>query len=218
MPDDARPFTDMMGFWSSCPIFEVRSARRTRSSAGPALRCLRARANMKAGAASAAPTPNRKAPAVSLTEAECRASRLPGPGGAPRLLSSYSRRLFVGVIEVGEGARLDLASERFCGLLDLLSQVHVRFGELGWLTLRQSQQIRDHEHLRVAPRPRPDADGGDVQVLGDPRSELCRDAFQDDRERACLLEGARLFEDPGGSLLTAALHPIASHPVHRLRG
>src|SRR6266540_3898715 len=144
MPDDARPFTDMMGFLSSCPIFEVRSARRTTSSAGPALRRLRARANTKAATARArpAPTPNRKAPAVSLTEPECRASRLPSPGGVRRLRSSYSRRLLVGVIGVGKGARLDLASERFCGLRDLLAQVRVRLGELGRLALRQSQQIR----------------------------------------------------------------------------
>src|SRR6266511_6270217 len=115
MPEDARPFTDMMGFLSSCPIFEVRSARRPASSSGPALGCLRARAHTKAATAEAmrpAPAPNRKAPAVSLTEAECRAYCLPGPGGVPRRRTCYWRRLLVGVLGVGEGARLDLSCER----------------------------------------------------------------------------------------------------------
>jgi hypothetical protein len=80
----------------------------------------------------------------------------------------------------------------------------------------QAEQVVPDEDLPVAARPRPDADGGDVDGAGDTLGEGHGHALDDQGEAARVGDGDGVFEDGLGGLVGAALHLEAPHRVHAL--
>src|SRR5205823_3095411 len=93
--------------------------------------------------------------------------------------------------------------------------VHVLLRELRHLLVK-SQQIVDHEDLRVRPAPRADPDRGDLELLRDLRTEVRRHRLEHDRERPRLLERMSLVEDLRRGL-TPSLDAVATQAIDRLR-
>ncbi len=62
---------------------------------------------------------------------------------------------------------------------------------------------------------------GNRKPLGDLGGEVERNAFEDDRERARVLDGgassSRRSRPPGHAAALLSLHLVAAHAVHRLR-
>ena len=79
----------------------------------------------------------------------------------------------------------------------------------------------EDEHLAVAVRAGADADGRDLQLGGDLRGEVERDALEDHGEGAGLLHRTRVVEHAlalaGAVTVAASLHAVAAHAMDRLR-
>lgn len=60
--------------------------------------------------------------------------------------------------------------------------------ELGRETLEYAQQVMRNQHLPIASNACTDADGGDIQTLGNKLSQTSRDRFKHQAETAGLLQ------------------------------
>ena len=70
-----------------------------------------------------------------------------------------------------------------------------------------------HQHLSIAVRASPDADGGHGERSRDRRSDLLWHAFEDDGTRAGMGRGLRIGHQP----VDVPLHAVAAELVHGLR-
>ena len=73
------------------------------------------------------------------------------------------------------------------------------------------------QHLAVGLVAGADADGGDLQLLGDLRGHVAGDHLHEDREGTGLLDGVGVCEHPLGRIATA-LDAIATQGVLRTAG
>ena len=81
-----------------------------------------------------------------------------------------------------------------------------------------AEQVLVDEHLAVAAASGADADGDDVELLGDEGRQGRRDAFEHHREGARLLHLVCVLNDTLGGVGVFALHLEAPKGVDRLRG
>src|SRR4051812_39720650 len=90
---------------------------------------------------------------------------------------------------VGEPALAHLAAVRLDRLADLRPALDVALDEPRPQVAVQPEHVLDDEHLPVAVRPGPDADGRDRHRLGDPLPQFRRHAFDYKGERTGPLDG-----------------------------
>src|SRR3569833_319150 len=74
-----------------------------------------------------------------------------------------------------------------------------------------------HKNLTVAPGPRADADGGDMERIGNPGREFRWNAFQHDGKSAQLFESLGLAFDLDSGAVRLPLHVKSAIGTHRLR-
>ncbi len=86
------------------------------------------------------------------------------------------------------------------------------------MAVMKAEHVVKHEHLSVRVRTGPDADGGTSDVLGDHLSEYVGYSFEDHRKDSGLVERLCVGKQRLGRLGTLALHPVATHRMHRLGG
>ena len=80
----------------------------------------------------------------------------------------------------------------------------------------EAQDVVEDQHLAVAVRTGPDADGRNLHGLGDHGGHQSGHALQHDREAAGVGEGLGRVNQVQGGRGVAALHLVSTHGVHRL--
>ena len=76
----------------------------------------------------------------------------------------------------------------------------------------------EHQHLTIASRAGTDADRGDVDGVGDHRTDLLGHALDDEREASGMLEGLGVIDEGQRRIVLTTLDPETAHGVDRLRG
>src|SRR4029077_420090 len=99
------------------------------------------------------------------------------------------------VLRGWEGAVAHVLVEGAGGGLDGLTEFGVLADEFRDVVGIQSEDVLDDEHLGVALRPRPDADGGHRERFRHPLTKRARDALEDDRKGARCLQRMCVVED-----------------------
>ena len=114
------------------------------------------------------------------------------------------------------GAHLaDVRAERVDDGVAELGEALRELRRSGRATARADRCRRAPARRTPAPAPMPIV--GMRDLVGDARREVRRDRLEHDRERARLLERARVGEDLLGGVVAAALHLESAERVHALR-
>ena len=167
------------------------------ASAGPA-QAVRPPATARAGSGEQGTAHARQYAGLRRTTGPARAAQKvwSGPGKVPAL----------DVLVVGPRRAEQLAVE-----------VGVLLDEGGHPAGAQAEGVVPDQHLAVALDAGADADGRDHQLLGDLRGDVAGHHLHHDRERAGVLDGVGVGEDPLGRV-AAALDAVAAEGVLALRG
>src|SRR5687768_3293637 len=96
-------------------------------------------------------------------------------------------------------------------------QVGIALGELRLEVGEHAQQVVRQENLPVGTGPGADADGGDLELLGNGLRDLRRHRLELEHEAAGVLDRERVLEDLHGCLGGAALDAKPAEHRHRVR-
>ena len=125
-------------------------------------------------------------------------------------------RVFGQVIRLGVrriAPRLHVVLEGLHRAGDRSSQIGIPPHELGRRSERQSQQIVIHQHLPVTVGAGADANGGNLDLLGDERRHFARNPFQHHATRAAAFQRQRVMHELLHRRQRLALHFVAAHGV-----